>query len=181
MRCYNCMSSKWQKSEKDYECVRMPQYLMEDVEKREKYSELGIKAGSKIRFKGEKRFWTVKACDERFLICVRKSKEWYYTICDLYDCIRGADDHYGYYDYQDLSPEMSEIALAQFHLNEYTTIDKLNVSDKAKKAYKEWCFIEPTPELSESQRETLNELWDEIPNLNISYRNWVELDIEEVK
>lgn len=180
MRCYNCLNSKWQKSEKDYECEMMPQCLMEDVEKREKYKELGIQVGSKILFKGEKRYWTVVARDERFLICVRKQKEWYYTICDLFDCIRGADDHYGYYDYENMCEEQAEIALAQFHLSDYTTIDKLDVSDKAKKWYRENYLVD-TDKLTEEQKETLNSMWDEVPNLNISYRNWVELEIEKIK
>lgn len=178
MRCYKCRNSKWIRVNKDYECKRMPKCLMEDVERREYFNSLNLQKAKKVRFKGEKRFWKIKACDEYFMICTWGK---FYTICDLQECIRGADNHYGYYDYKDLSPEMLEIALAQFHLEDYTTIDKLDVSDKAKQAWKDYYYVEDNPQLTEQERNFINYKWEEVPNLEISYRNWVELDIEEVK
>ena len=183
MRCYQCKNSSWVRSEKDYECERMPKCLMEDVEKREKYNSMNIKVGSKIRFEGEKRFWTVIGRDERFLICIRNwKKTYFYTICDLEECIRGADNYIdSYYDYKELSSEMIEIALAQFHLKEPTSIYKLKISDKAKRYYKEHNYMEPDPQLTEEQRKIFNEEWEKVPNLEISYRHWTYLEIEEVK
>ena len=182
MRCYNCKNSNWRKTEKDYECYRMAQCLMEDVNKREKYSEMGIKVGSKIRFKGEKRFWRVTACNDRFVIGVRNHRgKWYYTICDLQECIRGADDHYGYFDYENLGEEEAEIALAQFGLSDYSSIDKLPVSKKAKKWFKNTYYIEPDESLDKKQLKLVNAEWANIPALEISYRDWVDLDIEEVR
>ena len=91
MRCYNCKNSNWIRADKDWECKRMSKCLMEDVERREKHSQFNIHVGSKIRFKGEKRFYTVRACDDRFIIAYRNWRDtYYYVICDLEECIRGA-------------------------------------------------------------------------------------------
>lgn len=86
MRCYNCENSI---RSNNWGCSQMPECLMKDVERRELYSTFDIHVGSKIRFKGEKRFYTVIACDDRFIIALRNWKDRvYYTICDLEDCIK---------------------------------------------------------------------------------------------
>ena len=88
MRCYNC--ANWEKSSyMDATCYNMPRCLMNDVNRRIKYNEFKYEVGKKILFKGDKRYYTIIACDERFLICLRKAnKNTYYTICDLYECWR---------------------------------------------------------------------------------------------
>lgn len=170
MRCYNCINSKYQKSEKDYECVRMAQCLMEDVEKREKYNDLNIKVGSRIRFKGEKHFWKVRARDERFLICTWRK---FYTICDLYDCIRGKDNYIDCaYDYTECDKIDYREALYRLNMSDNKLLkDCINMPDDIRKHNLE--VMNAFGEIPE------NEQW--VENLEISYRNWVDLDIEEVK
>lgn len=62
------------------------------------------KVGNKIWFAEEKRPYTVRACDDRFLICTKpynfKPKTVIYTIVDLVDGIRGTDNYsIGWCDY----------------------------------------------------------------------------------
>lgn len=162
MRCFNCSKNNLNK---DYECVRMPQCLMEDVESREYHNSLNIVAGDKIRFEGEKRFWKVVARDERFLVCVWRK---FYTICDLYDNIRGADNYGGYYDYSDLTSEEMEEILLRLNLLQPKHYSKLKISKELERAYEEECH-DAIP-------------WDGIlDTLEISHRNWVLLCIEDVK
>lgn len=52
------------------------------------------KVGDKIYFKEEKRPYTIRACDERYLICTKPFNPKHtvmYTIVDLQEGIRGAD------------------------------------------------------------------------------------------
>ena len=60
--------------------------------------------GDKIYFAEEKRPYTVRACDDRFLICTKpynfKPKIVIYTIVDLVEGIRGTDNYsIGWCDY----------------------------------------------------------------------------------
>ena len=62
------------------------------------------KVGDKIYFAEEKKPYTVRACDERFLICTKpynfKPKMVIYTIVDLKEKIRGTDNYsIGWCDY----------------------------------------------------------------------------------
>lgn len=169
MRCYNCSSSNLRRTEKDYECVRMSRCLIEDADRLAKHETMNIKAGNKIRFKGEKHFWKVRARDERFLICTWRH---FYTICDLQECIRGKDNYIdGAYDYTDcLEIELRE-ALFRLNLKESKLLKDCNVDEDIRnKWYKEINCFGQVPE---------NQQW--IEQIEISYRNWVELDIEEVK
>lgn len=69
--------------------------------------EYKVKAGDKIYFKEEKRPYTVMACYERFLVCTKPfnlKKTVQYTIVDLKEDIRGADNYWkwgGFVDYKD--------------------------------------------------------------------------------
>lgn len=60
--------------------------------------------GDKIYFAEEKRPYTIRACDKRFLICTKplnlKQKTVIYTIVDLVEGIRGTDNYsIGWCDY----------------------------------------------------------------------------------
>ena len=60
--------------------------------------------GDKIWFAEEKKPYTVRACDERFLVCTKpynlRPKTVIYTIVDLEEGIRGTDNYsIGPYDY----------------------------------------------------------------------------------
>jgi hypothetical protein len=63
--------------------------------------------GDKIYFAEERNPYTIQACDERFLICTKPFNPKHtvqYTIVDLKDGIRGADNYWkwgGYIDYAD--------------------------------------------------------------------------------
>jgi len=129
-----------------------------------------IKVGSRIRFKGEKHFWKVRARDNRFLICVWRH---FYTICDLQEGIRGKDNYIdAVYDYIDcLEIELRE-ALYRLNLEEPTLLkDCKNLDDDiGDKWLKEInCFSQ----VSETQQ------W--IDDIKISHRNYVPLIIEEIK
>lgn len=62
--------------------------------------------GDKIYFAEEKRPYTIMACDEKFLICTKPfniQHKVQYTIVDLEDNIRGADNYWklgGFVDYK---------------------------------------------------------------------------------
>ena len=64
-----------------------------------------FKAGDKIRFVEEKRPYTIQACDGRYLICTKPFNLKHtvlYTIVDLVEGIRGADNYWkwgGYFEY----------------------------------------------------------------------------------
>ena len=170
MRCYNC--ANWEKSSyMDATCYNMPRCLMNDVNRRIKYNEFKYEVGKKILFKGDKRYYTIIACDERFLICLRKAnKNTYYTICDLYECIRGADNYNGYYDYANKCT--MDLTLALYRLNmkqdsEYIQDSKLPEDIKQE-------LIEGAQIFDKSKNPSIDKL-------EISYRNWVPLEIEDVK
>ena len=63
--------------------------------------------GDKIYFAEERYPYTIQACDERYLICTKPFNPKHtvlYTIVDLKDGIRGADNYWkwgGYVDYKD--------------------------------------------------------------------------------
>lgn len=84
------------------------------------------KVGDKIYFAEEKKPYTVRACDERFLICTKpynfKPKTVIYTIVDLVAGIRGADNYSigwcDYYETEDCEQMLDEL---QETANEVTT------------------------------------------------------------
>lgn len=165
MRCYNCENSI---RANNWGCSQMPECLMRDAERRELYSTFDIHVGCKIRFKGEKRFYTVVACDNRFIIALRNWKDRvYYTICDLEECIRGADNYDssgGAYDYAHCPTIDLKIALYRLRLTHPIPIKKID--DR---------------EIKEYYRFKNEMLGITIEPLEISKRNFVPLDIEEVR
>ena len=176
MRCYNCKNSSWMRVDDDYKCKRRPTCIQEDKERYEKHSKFNIKPGSKIRFKGEKRFYTVRACDDRFIIAYRNWRDtYYYVICDLKECIRGADNYSscgGYYDYRECPEIELREALYRLHMEDATLLKDCKdlPEDIKRRQIKSINAFGKVPE---------NQQW--LDNLEISYRRWTELDIEEVK
>lgn len=73
--------------------------------------------GDKIYFAEEKRPYTIRACDERFLICTKpynfKPKTVIYTIVDLVERIRGTDNYSigwcDYYETEDCEEMLKEL------------------------------------------------------------------------
>lgn len=179
MRCYNCLNSTWIRVDKDWECQRMSLCEQEDKERQAYIETLHIKPGSKIKLDDNK-WWLVQARDKRYIICTNDE---YYTILDIVDGIRGADDHYGYYDYEDITAMELEIALAQLHIEEPTSIHDLDVKPQTKDWYIEkYCLAAEDEQLVENMgMESMFEDWDILPPLKISYRNWVPLKILEVQ
>lgn len=82
--------------------------------------------GDKIYFAEEKRPYTIRACDDRFLICTKpynfKPKTVIYTIVDLVEGIRGTDNYSigwcDYYETEDCERMLNEL---QRTANETTT------------------------------------------------------------
>lgn len=173
MRCHNCSNSK-KEYKNDYECSYMPQCLMQDVERRLSYESFDLSVGNKIKFMDDRCWWTIRAKDDRFLICVRQGKEdWYYTICDLQECIRGKDNYIdAYYDYIDCPEIDLREALYRLNMNEGKPIRECKnlPEDIKQRQLKSINTCGPVPQ---------NQQW--LDNLEISHRNWVPLDIREVK
>ena len=73
--------------------------------------------GDKIYFAEEKKPYTIRACDERFLICTKpynfRPRTVIYTIVDLVEGIRGTDNYsigpYDYYDTDDCNAVLGEL------------------------------------------------------------------------
>lgn len=58
----------------------------------------GYKVGDKIKFEREKQRYTIWACDNRYLICKKPfnaRRTYLYTIVDLQEQVRGADNIVG--------------------------------------------------------------------------------------
>lgn len=170
MRCYNCPQFKTDRA-MDYRCYNMPQCLMKDVERRETYNTFDLSEGKRIKFVEDSHWFRIEARDDRFLICSRKyGDDAYYTICDLQECIRGADDCHGGCNYGNLSPFDKTIALYRLNMGEdRLPLSKTKLPENIKKKYLE-----------------IENLFGHVPDpeiikLEISYRNWVPLNIKEVK
>lgn len=61
--------------------------------------------GDKIKFRSEAQRYTVVAKNERYLICIKPfnlKKTFLYTIIDLTERIRGSDNYYCKFNYQDV-------------------------------------------------------------------------------
>ena len=71
--------------------------------------------GQKIWFAEEKRPYTIRACNERYLICTKpyRPKTVIYTIVDLEEEIRGTDGYsigpYDYYSQEDCDAYLKEL------------------------------------------------------------------------
>ena len=66
---------------------------------------MAYKVGDKIKFTEEKRAYTIRACNDRYLICTKPFNPKHtvlYTIVDLQEGIRGRDFWiFGIYEYKD--------------------------------------------------------------------------------
>lgn len=75
------------------------------------------KVGDKIRFAEERNAYTVRACDDRYLICTKpfnlRPRTVIYTIVDLKEGIRGTDGYcigpYSYYSDEDCNAFLKEL------------------------------------------------------------------------
>lgn len=75
---------------------------------------MNFKVGDKVKFKQEKQRYTVRACNDRFLICTKPfnvKKTYLYTIVDLEKGIRGADNYYCRFDYLTESEEALKLLI----------------------------------------------------------------------
>lgn len=166
MRCYNCKRSYVQPNGL---CGFKTICELEDTVRRDKFRLFRFEVGKKIRFAGEKRYWTIIACNERFLICTRRTNQVYYTICDLKECIRGADNYYGAYEYERACPKDMLVALYRLGMEDSEPIAETELPSNIKDA-----LIEEANIFGKVHTPTLD-------RLEISYKNWVPLDIEDVK
>jgi hypothetical protein len=132
MRCYNCPKSQFEAiqtmTDTEFNCKRKHICLSEDISRRNKHSQLNIQVGTLIKFKDDENWWTVRALDNRFIIATIPFEDTFkYTICDLEDCIRGADDSYCKYNYEQ---EDLQKCLQDLHKGE------LNIS------FRNWTFLD---------------------------------------
>lgn len=92
--------------------------------------------GDRIRFKEEKRPYTVRACDERFLVCTKpynlRPHTVQYTIVDLVEEIRGTDGYsispYDYYSDKDCQDYLEELQSGESHIS-YRNWIPLNIME----------------------------------------------------
>jgi len=81
-----------------------------------------FKTGEKIKFKSEKKRYTIQACDERFLICTKPfaaRKTYIYTVVDLKENVRGTVNLI-FGPAEDYSrPEEAQMALKEFRAGNY--------------------------------------------------------------
>lgn len=66
-------------------------------------AKLSYKIGDKVKFKTEKHRYTIRACDERFIIATKPfnaRKTFIYTIVDLKKKHRSSDNYYCRFDYE---------------------------------------------------------------------------------
>ena len=151
MRCYNCTKPHVYNNE-EHKCNNFDYCKAEDDERRAYFKKINsdITVGSLIKFKGYKRYFTVVARDERFIIAIKNWREKYhYTICDLQECIRGADNRYNCIDYKHASRQEILSVLEKLHID----LDKDSLQNIQSNIY---------------------------GNLDILSRNWIPLDIVEV-
>ncbi len=92
------------------------------------------KKGDKIWFAEEKKPYTIRACDDRYLICTKpynfKPQTVLYTIVDLKEQIRGTDGYcigpYSYYDQEDCDDYLKELQTNESHIS-YRNRIELNI------------------------------------------------------
>lgn len=90
-----------------------------------------ISVGDKIKFKSEKQRYTVQACDDRFVIATKPfnaRKTFLYTIIDLKEKIRGADDWHCKHEYN--IPEEARLGLIGLNNNGLYDIQSIQISHR---------------------------------------------------
>ena len=143
MRCYNCNKSHiaYNKDTQEHVCLNTTLCEKEIDKRKEEISKLDIHVGTKIKFSGDRCWYTCTYKDDKYIIAIRYDKRlgsepdcYYYTICDIDEGIRGKDNLVlSYWDYS--NPEVCKEAIKEFYNGE----------------------------------------------LEISYRNFMELDIIQIK
>ena len=84
---------------------------------KEKYGKMTFKQGMKIWFDGERNGYTIRACNERYLVCTKpynlRKDTVIYSMVDLWEGIRGKDGYvfspYNYYDQEDCDSYLEDI------------------------------------------------------------------------
>lgn len=119
MRCINCKKQhSFYQSLDGYICNNRENCYKEEELKRKEYSKYNFEVGRKLQFEKQK-WWTITGVNDRYIICYYKNKNmdtFVYTIIDLIDCIRGADNCYTKYNYTD--PEECIKALEELNTEE---------------------------------------------------------------
>ena len=84
---------------------------------KEKYSKYGFKQGTKIWFDDERFGYTIRSCNERYLVCTKpynfKKETVIYSMVDLWEGIRGKDGYifspYDYFNQEDCDNYLKDI------------------------------------------------------------------------
>ena len=95
---------------------------------------MGLHVGDKVWFNEEARPYTIRACDERYLVCTKpydlKPKTVQYTMVDLKENIRGTDGYaigpYDYYEDEDCQAYLKELQTGESQISRRNRIE-LNI------------------------------------------------------
>ena len=90
--------------------------------------------GQKIWFEEEKHPYTIRACDDRYLVCTKpfnlRKKTVMYTMVDLHENIRGTDGYaigpYDYYNQADCDSYLKELQNGEIEISSRNRIS-LNI------------------------------------------------------
>lgn len=91
------------------------------------------KVGDLIKFKSEKQRYTIRACDDRFIIATKPfnlKRTYLYTIIDLEEGIRGADNWYCKFDYSD--PEEAKKCIQLLNLDPLRGFNSVSISFRSR-------------------------------------------------
>lgn len=114
--CYNCQNFY---TINKLECIKIKECSKEFAEKQEKYYKEEFNIGDKIYFKGEKKPYKIQACDANFIIATKPfniQHTYLYVIVDLEQCIRGSDNRYCMFEYN--NPKEAKRALKYLRIGE---------------------------------------------------------------
>ena len=98
---------------------------------KEKYGKLSFKQGMKIWFKGERTGYTIRACNERYLVCTKpynfRKNTAIYSIVDLWEGIRGLDGYvfspYNYYYQEDCDEYLKDIVSGKVSVSRRNNVE----------------------------------------------------------
>jgi hypothetical protein len=91
------------------------------------------KVGDKIKFKKEKQRYTIRACDERFIIATKPfnaRKTYFYVIVDLVEKIRGSDNYHCRFNYENNEEANKALQLLNDDLKKEQYIDAFYISSR---------------------------------------------------